>query len=156
LRVFFFSLILFFITSCDQLSLSKGKNSLILDTIIDFSSVDTAPSFKVCDSIIVKKMKSECFASTLHQKVGAELANHQFSVQDSISETIYVDVLISSSGKITLAKVSSSFVVKSQLPQLDSVLRVAIGKIPNIYAAIKRGIPVTSKYRLPIRIELKD
>ncbi|EAR11745.1 hypothetical protein PI23P_01035 [Polaribacter irgensii 23-P] len=156
LRVFSFLLFLIVVTSCNQLSLSKGKNSTVLDTIVDFSSVDTAPSFKVCDSIIVKDSKSECFGKTLHQMVGVELVKYPFSVQDSISEMVYVDVLISARGKITLAAVSSSFVVKEQLPQLDSILRVVMEKIPNVYAAIKRGIPVASKYRLPIKIELKE
>ncbi len=50
----------------------------------------------------------------------------------------------------------SSKEIKIKLPKLDSVLRVSVDKIPNVYAAIKRGIPVTTKYRLPIKIQIKQ
>ena len=128
----------------------------LLDTIVNFSSVDTSPSFKVCDSIIDKQKKNNCFRTTIHQKIGAELQKHQFVIRDSISEIVYVDLLITSKGKIVLEAMESSEEIKNQLPKLDSVLRISVDKIPNVYAAIKRGIPVTTKYRLPIKIQLKQ
>ena len=151
------SLLLFiFITSCDNFSFSKNKNMQLLDTIVNFSSVDTSPSFKVCDSIIDKQKKNNCFRTTIHQKIGAELQKHQFVIRDSISEIVYVDLLITSKGKIVLEAMDSSEEIKNQLPKLDSVLRISVDKIPNVYAAIKRGIPVTTKYRLPIKIQIKQ
>lgn len=128
----------------------------LLDTIVNFSSVDTSPSFKVCDSIIDKQKKNNCFRTTIHQKIGAELQKHQFIIRDSISEIVYVDLLITSKGKIVLEAMESSEEIKNQLPKLDSVLRISVDKIPNVYAAIKRGIPVTTKYRLPIKIQIKQ
>ena len=128
----------------------------LLDTIVNFSSVDTSPSFKVCDSIIDKQKKNNCFRTTIHQKIGAELQKHQFVIRDSISEIVYVDLLITSKGKIVLEAMDSSEEIKNQLPKLDSVLRISVDKIPNVYAAIKRGIPVTTKYRLPIKIQIKQ
>lgn len=128
----------------------------LLDTIVNFSSVDTSPSFKVCDSIIDKQKKTNCFRTTIHQKIGAELQKHQFVIRDSISEIVYVDLLINSKGKIVLEAMDSSEEIKIKLPKLDSVLRISVDKIPNVYAAIKRGIPVTTKYRLPIKIQIKQ
>jgi len=128
----------------------------LLDTIVNFSSVDTSPSFKVCDSIIDKQKKTNCFRTTIHQKIGAELQKHQFVIRDSISEIVYVDLLINSKGKIILEAMDSSEEIKIKLPKLDSVLRISVDKIPNVYAAIKRGIPVTTKYRLPIKIQIKQ
>ena len=113
----------------------------LLDTIVNFSSVDTSPSFKVCDSIIDKQKKTNCFRTTIHQKIGAELQKHQFVIRDSISEIVYVDLLINSKGKIILEAMDSSEEIKIKLPKLDSVLR---------------GIPVTTKYRLPIKIQIKQ
>ena len=128
----------------------------LLDTIVNFSSVDTSPSFKVCDFIIDKQKKNNCFRTTIHQKIGAELQKHQFVIRDSISEIVYVDLLINSKGKIVLEAMESSEEIKIKLPKLDSVLRISVDKIPNVYAAIKRGIPVTTKYRLPIKIQIKQ
>ena len=156
LRIFSLFLLFLFITSCDNFSFSKNKNLQAVDTIVDYTSVDFSPSFKVCDSIIDKHQKSNCFRTTIHQKIGAELQKHQFVIRDSISEIVYVDLLINSKGKIVLEAMDSSKEIKIKLPKLDSVLRVSVDKIPNVYAAIKRGIPVTTKYRLPIKIQIKQ
>ena len=156
LRIFTFIILLFFITSCDKLSFLKSEKIQALDTIVNFSSVDTSPSFKECDSIIDKHQKSNCFRTTIHQKIGAELQKHQFVIRDSISEIVYVDLLINSKGKIVIEAMASSEEIRIQLPELDSVLRISVDKIPNVYAAIKRGIPVTTKYRLPIKIQIKQ
>ena len=156
LRIFSLFLLFLFITSCDNFSFSKNKNLQAVDTIVDYTSVDFSPSFKVCDSLIDKHQKSNCFRTTIHQKIGAELQKHQFVIRDSISEIVYVDLLINSKGKIVLEAMDSSKEIKIKLPKLDSVLRVSVDKIPNVYAAIKRGIPVTTKYRLPIKIQIKQ
>ena len=156
LRIFTFIILLFFITSCDKMSFLKSEKIQALDTIVNFSSVDTSPSFKECDSIIDKHQKSNCFRTTIHQKIGAELQKHQFIIRDSISEIVFVDLLINSKGKIVIEAMASSEEIRIQLPELDSVLRISVDKIPNVYAAIKRGIPVTTKYRLPIKIQLKQ
>ena len=156
LRVFTFLIIVIFCTSCDNFSYPKNKNLQVSDTIVDFTLVDFSPSFKVCDSLIDKHQKSNCFRTTIHQKIGAELQKHQFIIRDSISEIVYVDLLINSKGKIVIEAMASSEEIRIQLPELDSVLRISVDKIPNVYAAIKRGIPVTTKYRLPIKIQLKQ
>ena len=143
-----------FITSCDKFSFSKNKNIQDLDTIVDFSSVDTFPSFKPCDSIIDKTKKTDCFRTTIHQKIGAELLQHTFIIKDSIDEIIYVDLIINSEGIFTLHAIQSSNNIKKVLPQLDGLLRESVEKLPKIYAANKRGIPVSVKYSLPIRIKL--
>tara|TARA_B110000483_G_scaffold239136_1_gene317092 strand:- start:23 stop:499 length:477 start_codon:yes stop_codon:yes gene_type:complete len=155
-RIFSLLLLFLFITSCDKFSYSKNKNLQAVDTIVDYTSVDFSPSFKVCDSLIDKHQKSNCFRTTIHQKIGAELQKHQFVIRDSISEIVYVDLLINSKGKIVLEAMESSEEIKIKLPKLDSVLRISVDKIPNVYAAIKRGIPVTTKYRLPIKIQIKQ
>ena len=57
LRVFSFLLLIIFCNSCDKFSFTKktsSSNSQGTDTILDFSSVDVSPSFKVCDSLIDK------------------------------------------------------------------------------------------------------
>ena len=156
LRIFSLFLLFLLITSCDNFSFSKNKNLQAVDTIVDYTSVDFSPSFKVCDSLIDKHQKSNCFRTTIHQKIGAELQKHQFVIRDSISEIVYVDLLINSKGKIVIEAMASSEEIRIQLPELDSVLRISVDKIPNVYAAIKRGIPVTTKYRLPIKIQLKQ
>ncbi|WP_243456840.1 energy transducer TonB [Polaribacter batillariae] len=128
----------------------------VLDTFVNFSSIDTYPSFKVCDSLIEKAQQEDCFRNTIHNKIGEELLKHEFTIKDSIFETVIVNLLINSKGNIELETIESSEIIKKELPELDSILKVSIRQIPIIYPAIKRGIPVTTKYRLPIQIQLKE
>ncbi|WP_343330582.1 hypothetical protein [Polaribacter staleyi] len=156
LRGLSFLIMLVFITSCDLFCPPKDKNTSDLDTIVDFSSVDTFPSFKVCDAIIDKQEKMDCFRTTIHQKIGAELQKNSLSIKDSIDEIIYVDLVINAEGIFLLGAIQSSDTIKRELPKLDSLLKACVDKLPKIYPANKRGIPVTTKYRLPIRIQLKE
>jgi hypothetical protein len=154
LRFLSFLLMMILFTSCDKISFSKNKNIQVLDTIVDYSSVDTFPSFKACDSIFDKTKKSDCFRTTIHQKIGAELQQHTFVIKDSIDEVIYVDLIINSKGVFTLDAIQSSNNIKNALPQLDSILSLCVYNLPRIHAAHKRGILVSTKYSLPIRIKL--
>jgi hypothetical protein len=155
-RVFSFLILLMFCTSCENFPFSKKQQKPVLDTIINFNEVDFSPSFKICDSIIEKEAKSDCFRTTIHQKIGEELQKQVFTIQDSIDEIVNVSLIIDSKGKIQFEKMDASEIIKNQLPKLDSVISATIQKIPAIYPAIKRGIPVTTKYTLPIRIQLKE
>jgi len=156
LRVFSFLILLIFCTSCDKFPFSKKNQLPDLDTIINFNEVDFLPSFKICDSIIDKDEKSNCFRTTIHQKIGAELQKQVFTIQDSIDEVVTVHLLIDAKGVVKLEQMEVSEVIIKQLPTLDSLLEISIQNIPKIYPAIKRGIPVKTKYILPIRIQFKE
>lgn len=156
LRVLSFLFLMVFVTSCDKFSFSKNKNLQVIDTIVDFTSVDKYPSFPVCDSIIDKDKKATCFRKIIHQKIGEELQQYQFAIKDSIDETVYLDILIDSKGKFILDTIKSSENIKMQLPGLDSLLKQSVQNLSAIIPANKRGIPVTTKYELPIRIVLKE
>ncbi|UAM97063.1 hypothetical protein K8354_12105 [Polaribacter litorisediminis] len=155
-RVFYFFVLLIFITSCDQFSLKKENTLQKLDTLVDFTSVDFSPSFKVCDSLIDKTAKENCFRNTIHQKIGEELKKHIFTSKDTINETIFVDLIINSNGEIVLKEIQSSENIKNQLLALDSIIQLAVDQLPIVHAAIKRGMPVTTKYQLPIQIRLQE
>lgn len=156
LRFFTFLIVVVFCTSCDKLSFTKNKDLHVLDTIVDFTSVDFSPSFKACDSLIDKTKKATCFRNTIHKKIGAELQNHSLIIKDSIDEVVFVDILITKKGEVIFQEITSTENLKKQLPQLDSLLHQSVQKLTYIYPAIKRGIPVTTMYRLPIRILFKD
>jgi hypothetical protein len=144
------------ITSCDKFSFSKKQQIQIIDTIVDFTVVDTFPSFKVCDSLIDKTKKQDCFRKTIHQKIGEELKKHSLSIKHSIDETVFVDLVINAKGEIIFKELKASEQIKKDLPELESLIQLSIENLPKTYAAIKRGIPVTTAYQLPIRILLKE
>jgi hypothetical protein len=112
LRVLYFLMLFLFCTSCDKFSFSKSKTTSSLDTIVDFSTVDTFPSFKVCDSLINKEIKADCFRNTIHKKIGEELQKHIFTIRDSIDDMVTVHLIINSKGEVLLDEINSSTIIK--------------------------------------------
>lgn len=153
LRVFLLFLFIVF-QSCNKITFSKQERIQQLDTIIDFSSVDTYPSFPKCDSIVTKEAKADCFRKSLHKAIHSELQYYTFMVKDTINEVVMLQIKIDSTGVFSLQQLDYSEKIQQELPDLDSVFKVALQKLPRIFPAIKRGIPVSSTYQIPIKIKL--
>ena len=156
LRVFSFLILVIFCTSCDKFPFPKKNQLPVLDTVINFNEVDFSPSFAVCDSLVEKDAKFACFRTNIHQKIGEELQKKVLTIKDSVDEIVIVHLLIDAKGILKLEQIEASEVIMEQLPTLDSLLAISIQNIPKIYPAIKRGIPVKTKYILPIRVQFKE
>jgi len=156
LRVFSFLILVIFCTSCDKFPFSKKNQLPVLDTVINFNEVDFSPSFAVCDSLVEKDAKFACFRTNIHQKIGEELQKNVLTIKDSVDEIVIVHLLIDAKGILKLEQIEASEVIMEQLPTLDSLLAISIQNISKIYPAIKRGIPVKTKYILPIRVQFKE
>ena len=156
LRVFSFLLIAVFCTSCQFFKFDKKNDLQNLDTIVDFSSVDSSPSFTICDSLIDKDEQTDCFRTTIHQKIADKLSHYTLQVKHPIDEVITVEIIINNKGNIIFESLFASDSIKKALPKLDSLLKVSVESLPTIFPAIKMGIPVSTQYQLPIRIKLKE
>ena len=139
--------------SCKRFSLSNQDKIIAIDTIVDFSSVDSYPTLNNCNDLIEKEEKSFCFRETIYQKIGGELDKIQLESNDSLKETVLVKLRINSKGTFTIDSIVSSEKIKQVFPKLDSILHQSITVLPNVFPAIKRGIPVTTVYELPIHID---
>ncbi|MFD2566393.1 hypothetical protein [Pseudotenacibaculum haliotis] len=121
---------------------------------MDTTSVDTPPSFEACNSIIDKEEKTNCFRNIIHKEISSSLEKQHIKVKKKVDETIQVVITIHADHKITLKSVEASEHMIQQIPNLKKMIEKSIDDLPKIYAAIKRGIPVTTEYTLPIRIKL--
>jgi len=140
--------------SCDYFSFEKNKNEEKLDMNIDYSSVDSSPSFKVCDSIIDKAKKTICFRTTIREEISKSLAKYSIKVKKPVNETIVVTITIQSNKQVKLSKLEASDSLLLEISDLKEMIEKSIDELPEIYPAIKRSIPVTTEYKLPIRIKL--
>ncbi len=156
LRKILFLISIVFFTSCQFFSSDKNKNRQEIDTVVNFSKVDISPSFAVCDSLIDKTKKDNCFRTSIHQIIAKKLAKTTFKINQNIDETIVVNLLINSKGKISLKSIESSKIVAKEIPELDSLLALSLQNLPKLHPALKRGIPVATQYQLPIKILFDD
>ena len=156
MRYFLFICLLISFTSCEYFSFEKNKNIEKIDVDVDFTSVDVSPSFKVCDSLIEKDKKNTCFRTTIRQEISSSLAKQSIQVLKSVDETIEVAITIQSNKEVKLTSIKSSDSLLVILPSLKAILKKSVEELPAVYPAIKRGVPVTTVYKLPIRIAVKN
>ena len=150
-RFLSFFLLLVLCASCQFFSSEKPTET----QKIEFNKVDVSPSFLACKDDVDDE-KTACFRNTIHKHIEENLSKYPLHVQTAIDEVITVNLIISSEGKIALKNIDSSVRILEELPKLDSVLQLSLTDLPKVYPAIKRGIPVTTQYQLPIRIVFKE
>ena len=155
LRFVFLLSLIALIQSCQFFPIGSNSSHENVDMGIDFSSVDTSPSFAICDSIIEKEAKTSCFRNTIHEHLYRGLAAQHIVALNSISEIIQVHLEIDKNGLVSLQSIQATNEFKQSIPSIDSLIQVSLKSLPALFPAIKRGIPVTTHYQLPIQITVK-
>lgn len=155
-RFFTILIVALSLSSCDYFSFERKKTNQELDTIVDKSSVDVFPSFSICDSIIDKEKKTNCFRETIHKEITQSLSEEEITVKKPVDETIEVIITVHADHKLTLKSLKASEHLISMIPDIEERIQKSVQQLPKVHAAIKRGIPVTSEFKLPIRVKLDD
>lgn len=141
-------------TSCEFFNIKKKSQLQEIDTIIDFSSVDVFPTFDTCKSFIDKEKKTNCFRKTIHQHISKNLAKVKIEVKNPVNEIVNVVVLINNKGNVSIQKITTSDVLKKEIPTIDSLIIASLQNLPKLFPATKRGIPVATQYQIPIQINV--
>ena len=158
-RLFIAILFIFLFTSCDFLSSKKvavKNESMAMDTIVDYSTVDAYPLFTNCKNLDEKEKQEECFGFELVEQLEQLIVLKKIKGPPAVYDTVYVDLSIAKDHKIRISGIKSSDILKEKIPNLDSILIASVNQLPAIIEpAIKRGIPVHSQFKLPILISVK-
>ncbi len=140
------------IASCDRSSSTTAaiQDLKLLDTVIDYNSVDVYPLFSDCQEIGDKEGQRNCFESALTELLAVKLQRYDYEVKAYVNDSSYVDLLINSNGKTKVVAINSPPVIRNNLPQLDSIIEQSVAELPIVKPALKRGIPVRSQYKLAV------
>jgi len=146
------------IQSCDWISFQKPsvKAGYVNEVIIDYTVVDAYPLFAECQGLADNSAQNICFENTFKEKVELSLKQEQFITTKIFTDTVYAKILVDASGKFSVEAIEMSDMATLALPQFDSIFRADINKMPLLLqSATKRGIPVNSRFKLPIIIRAK-
>ena len=140
------------LTSCDRSSSSTStvQQLKLLDTVIDYTSVDVYPLFSDCQELEDKQAQKECFEIALTDLLAEKLHRIDYEVKQEVNDSSYVDLLINTNGKTRVVAINSPSSIKTNLPQLDSIIKKSVDELPIVQPALKRGIPVRSQYQLAV------
>jgi len=156
LRSLTFFLFLFILTSCEIFSPQTGvskSNLQLLDTVIDYTSVDVYPIFSDCENFAESDDQKECFETSITEKLAELFLDIDLKVNKEVNDTTSIDILIDNTGKASLVNINSPKSILEELPNLESVVRKSINQLPTMKPALKRGMFVKSQYRLVIVVE---
>lgn len=136
---------------------SSKKNAIITldtaDTIINFNSIDAYPLFPSCKEIPSREKQKVCFQLKMSSHIYDFLKDYSFTASKKINDTVLVQLRVDAKGKTSFFKSNKSKEIQINLPKLDSVIKASIAELPILQPAIKRDVPVTTEFTLPIIIK---
>ncbi|MBC8753177.1 hypothetical protein H2O64_00750 [Kordia sp. YSTF-M3] len=153
-----YCLVFFVCVSCDLINSSIVKEETIVaqeKQTIDLDTVTEFPSFTSCDHLESEAQKN-CFFQALTDHIYERLSQNELMVSKAIHDTIQVELHIDSIGIIKVANIQKKAFTAKQLPSLDSLIRASINSLPKASPANKRGIPVATKFMLPIILHVEE
>ncbi len=149
-------LLVLVISSCDRFETKKISSEEIYSAEareLNWNDVDQYPAFRECRDIMEVKAAKECFGKKVASHVYARLEAKQPVVSESLEDTLLLYLSISEKGIPAIDSVQVDSLVTHHLPEIKSWLRESVDSLPTIYPASKRGIPVATKFRMPIVIK---
>lgn len=154
-----FLLLLFLLVSCDFFkSTDTQTQQLVNDELlaIDWNDVDQYPLFENCDESISKEVQRVCFQETLMQYFTSAFDDLQLQVTNDINDTLRVDFLIDEHGFMTVQQVLKNAVIENEIPNFSNTVTQRLNDLTTVAPALKQGIPVSMKFRLPIVLNTTD
>lgn len=146
-------LMLSLLTACNwSASREEKTQELVSQEIqsIDWEDVDKYPLFDDCDETVSKQEQKRCFMETLLLHFSMTLQESELVWHEEIKDTIFVDFMMEDTGSIRLMNIHNDEEVSSQIPEFTDQIKKSLSSLPKIEPALKRGIPVKAKFRIPI------
>ena len=146
-------IILVLTISCDFRSRRQTTllREMAADTIVDYNAVDVYPLFLDCNNCDTSEKQNLCFEMELARRLQRAFEKESIGSSVIVSDTIQVDILVDTEGLISIVDIKKPERLVTGLSELDSLLYRSVASLPSvIQPALKRGIPVNSRYQLPV------
>lgn len=139
--------------SCKDLNLKKESADEILQEelkSINWKEVDLYPTFQTCETVTSKVESKVCFETEMKNAIHNYLSKKEIVTFNTTQDTLVLSLFISVNGEIKLKNIKLSQDIASENQELDTWLNEAIEKLPEIYPAQKRSVPISLNAELPI------
>lgn len=145
------------LASCSWFESRETKTRKLVERelqAIDWNDVDQYPLFEECDETAPKARQKECFEETLLLHFSGTLRDFEFILDSDLEDTIYVDFLIDRDGTISILEMERNSAVVKQIPEFSGVVSQSLKGLPPVAPALKRGIPVRTRFRIPLVLRM--
>ena len=146
-------------SSCQFFETEKISSETFYDEeikTIDWKDVDQYPVFKSCETFSEKNEQKSCFENTLSSYLFEAVTNNKDVSIRSLHDTMYVKFSVSEKGKLSIKNIEMDSLTRAELPRLEEKIQHKIESITLTAPAYKRGIPVKTKFTLPIVLQTEE
>lgn len=120
---------------------------------INWKHVDEFPSIDQCDSISDKDGRRQCFIDYLIENIQQRISVDTLALRYPEIDTIKVKITVFPDSTVTFDPDSSK---QSHEPHIiDSIIRARLREFPKVNPALKRGIPVTTQFIVPVILNIE-
>ncbi len=143
-------------TSCQFFETEKVSSEEIFNDeikAIDWNDVDRYPTFPNCEDILDKAEQKDCFIHTVTSQLYQSINRENMVAAREIYDTVKVDFEINSSGQLSIIEIKIDTLLQKEFPDLKKWLLNSIDSLHPVAPAYKRGIPVKTKFTLPVIIQ---
>ncbi|GAB5398828.1 MAG: hypothetical protein Aureis2KO_04130 [Aureisphaera sp.] len=156
MRQAFFWMVLLGLSSCQWFETEKISSETFYEEdlkAIDWKDVDEYPAFKACDHLIDKEAQKKCFETALVTPIYKTISSKKLVTHRDLNDTVWVRFSITKDGAFSNVETEIDSALKAQIPLLESWIHQGIDSLPKLEPAIKKGIPVETRFGLPIVIK---
>ncbi len=146
-------LVLYCLASCGFFESKEKKTRKLIDKemlTINWNDVDNYPLFENCDETLTKTDQRKCFEKEFLAHFSAILRQFEFVLNEDIDSTVFVDFIIAKDGRISVLNIEKDNAIDLQMPEFDGIIIQSLKGLSPLAPALKRGIPVKAKFRIPI------
>jgi hypothetical protein len=120
---------------------------------INWNEVDEYPSVVDCEKLTNATQRKQCFFEFLTTTIQQKLAVDTLATLFPKLDTIEVKVTVFPNSTMEFEPQFPKDSVAYDTIKIDSILRIRLVNFPKVNPAIKRGIPVKTKFVLPVIIK---
>ena len=120
---------------------------------INWTNVDRYPSFPNCENIVEKTEQQDCFIQTISTHIYQAISEGNLVASRELQDTIEVGFEVNSSGKLSIVEIKMDTLLQKDFPNLEMKILNSLDSLQPLAPAYKRGIPVKTKFTLPIIIQ---
>lgn len=123
---------------------------------INWEAVDSYPLFEACDEGLAKDLQLACFKSNFQKYLRRALEEEALPRYDAGTSKIKLTVIVDTSGQVLFESAGRISRTASQRNDIERILSKSLKKLPRLAPALKRGIPVRTKFEIPIYLKSKE
>jgi hypothetical protein len=156
---FYWILVGLSLTSCEWFASPETKTQQLVEeelSAIDWNEVDQYPLFDTCEETASKPEQQTCFEQNLVMHLSMSLQDFEFHSEEQLADTLFVDFMVDHLGKIFVVSMDKNPEFSKENPEFERIVSKSLRSLPRLEPALKRGIPVSSRFRIPLVLNTDD